>query len=337
MRDIIRLKTERELVRIKINDGNAFWNEIGVNVGVSKLMLLSLNLQLPILVYATRYSLTAVRHKLMLSGITSYCWLTLMGAKTTAWNEFSSTMASAIICLATNQKFNLSKYTFDHMMKNLEGGVKFLMYPRKQRKDSGPTEPISDEPTNKEPISTPSCDPPQSGDDRFQLTELINLCTKLQKQVLDLEEAKTAQAKDIVSLKKRVKQLEQRKKSRTLGLKRLRKEDASKQGRKIADLDAEVEVTLIDETQERNNEEIFFDVQDDLQGKEVVAEQEVAEKEVSTVDPVTTAGEVVTTVNVEVTTASAPTITINELTLAQTLIGSKQLNPKLLQLLLQQL
>ncbi|GJV62289.1 hypothetical protein Tco_1468389 [Tanacetum coccineum] len=33
-----------------------------------------------------------------------------LSAKTTAWNEFSSTMASAIICLATNQKFNLSKY-----------------------------------------------------------------------------------------------------------------------------------------------------------------------------------------------------------------------------------
>ncbi|GJU98057.1 hypothetical protein Tco_1327328 [Tanacetum coccineum] len=51
-------------------------------------------------------------------------------AKTTAWNEFSSTMASAIICLATNQKFNLSKYIFDAMVKHLEGGVKFLMYPR---------------------------------------------------------------------------------------------------------------------------------------------------------------------------------------------------------------
>ncbi|GKE42908.1 hypothetical protein Tco_1470192 [Tanacetum coccineum] len=28
--------------------------------------------------------------------------LTLMGVKTTAWNEFSRTMASAVICLATN-------------------------------------------------------------------------------------------------------------------------------------------------------------------------------------------------------------------------------------------
>ncbi|GJS60100.1 hypothetical protein Tco_0654884 [Tanacetum coccineum] len=94
---------------------------------------------------------------------------------------------------------------------------------RKQRKESGPTEPIPDKDTNEEPISTPSCDPPQSGVDRFQLAELMTLCTKLQKQVLYLEEAKTAQAKEIASLKKRVKQLEKRRKSRTSGLKRLRK------------------------------------------------------------------------------------------------------------------
>ncbi|GKA29464.1 hypothetical protein Tco_0715709 [Tanacetum coccineum] len=84
-------------------------------------------------------------------------------------------------------------------------------------------EPIPDEATNEEPISTPSCDPPQSGKDRLQLTELMSLCTSLQEKVLDLEEAKTAQAKEIASLKRRVKQLEKRRKSRTLGLKRLRK------------------------------------------------------------------------------------------------------------------
>ncbi|GJR78372.1 hypothetical protein Tco_0149157 [Tanacetum coccineum] len=198
---------------------------------------------------------------------------------------------------------------------------------KKQRKDSGPTEPIPEEATNKEPISTPSCDPPQSGEDRLQLTELMNLCTKLQKQVLDLEEAKTAQAKEIASLKKRVKQLEKRKKSRTSGLKRLRKvgsasrvessndvslgaqEDASKQGRKIADLDADAEVTLIDETQERYDEEMLFDIQDDLQGEEVVAEKEVAKKEVSAADPVTTAGEVVTTASATTTEEQASAFT----------------------------
>ncbi|GJY71616.1 hypothetical protein Tco_0475319 [Tanacetum coccineum] len=52
-----------------------------------------------------------------------------LSAKSTAWNEFSSSMASLIICLATNQKFNLSKYIFDAMVKHLDGGVKFLMYP----------------------------------------------------------------------------------------------------------------------------------------------------------------------------------------------------------------
>ncbi|GKF71795.1 hypothetical protein Tco_0207909 [Tanacetum coccineum] len=109
---------------------------------------------------------------------------------------------------------------------------------RKQRKDSGPTEHILDVGTN---------------EDRLQLAELMTLCTKLQKQVLDLQEAKTAQAKEIASIKKRAKQLEKIMKSRISGLKRLRKvssvsrvessndvslgaqEDASKQGRKIAE------------------------------------------------------------------------------------------------------
>ncbi|GKB86734.1 hypothetical protein Tco_0959006 [Tanacetum coccineum] len=68
--------------------------------------------------------------------------LTLMSAKTTAWNEFSSTMASAVICLATNQKFDFSKYIFNNMMKNLEGGVKFLMYPRQGKDFSGRDTPL---------------------------------------------------------------------------------------------------------------------------------------------------------------------------------------------------
>ncbi|GJV63004.1 retrovirus-related pol polyprotein from transposon TNT 1-94 [Tanacetum coccineum] len=57
--------------------------------------------------------------------------LTLMGPKTTAWNEFSSTMESAIIYLATNQKFNFLKFIFDSMIRNLDNfSSKFFMYPR---------------------------------------------------------------------------------------------------------------------------------------------------------------------------------------------------------------
>ncbi|GJV38190.1 hypothetical protein Tco_1410667 [Tanacetum coccineum] len=117
-------------------------------------------------------------------------------AKTTSWNEFRVTMASTIICLATNKNFN-SKYIFDNMVKNLEGGVKIrcstdshstsfilnLLHPkpqkkksrRKYKKDSGPTEPIPDEAINEEHVATPSCDPPKSGKDRMQLTELMDL------------------------------------------------------------------------------------------------------------------------------------------------------------------
>ncbi|GJR61874.1 retrovirus-related pol polyprotein from transposon TNT 1-94 [Tanacetum coccineum] len=57
--------------------------------------------------------------------------LQCLSSKTTAWNEFSSTMASEIICLATNQKFNFSKYIFESMVKNLDNvSGNFLMYPR---------------------------------------------------------------------------------------------------------------------------------------------------------------------------------------------------------------
>ncbi|GJX77480.1 hypothetical protein Tco_0324291 [Tanacetum coccineum] len=204
--------------------------------------------------------------------------LALMGAKSTAWNEFSSTMAYAIIYLATNQKFNFSKYIFESMVKNVDSSVKFLMYPRfvqvfldKQVGDmsthdeifvtpsytkkvfgnmkrvgkgfSGavtplfPTmivqaqeemEPIADEAANEENVPTRSNDPPLSRvntlgsrEDKLKLKELMNLCTKLSGRVLDLEITKTAQAKEIASLKKRIKTLERKRKSKTPGMKRL--------------------------------------------------------------------------------------------------------------------
>ncbi|GKE82316.1 hypothetical protein Tco_1552316, partial [Tanacetum coccineum] len=61
--------------------------------------------------------------------------LALIGAKTTAWNEFSSTMASTIIYLATSQKFNFSKYIFESMVRNLDNlSRKFSMYPRNMKR-----------------------------------------------------------------------------------------------------------------------------------------------------------------------------------------------------------
>nr|GFA28525.1 hypothetical protein [Tanacetum cinerariifolium] len=53
-----------------------------------------------------------------------------LSAKRTSWNEFSSTMASAVICLSTGRKFNFSKYIFDSSVKNIDSSSKFYMYPR---------------------------------------------------------------------------------------------------------------------------------------------------------------------------------------------------------------
>nr|GEX14409.1 hypothetical protein [Tanacetum cinerariifolium] len=53
-----------------------------------------------------------------------------ISAKRTTWNEFSCSMASAVICLATRRKFNFSKYIFDSMVRNVDSPSKFLMYSR---------------------------------------------------------------------------------------------------------------------------------------------------------------------------------------------------------------
>ncbi|GKC33445.1 putative ribonuclease H-like domain-containing protein, partial [Tanacetum coccineum] len=46
--------------------------------------------------------------------------LALMSPKKTAWEQFSSNIAIAIICLATNRTFNFSKMIFEEMVKNLD-------------------------------------------------------------------------------------------------------------------------------------------------------------------------------------------------------------------------
>nr|GFB20885.1 hypothetical protein [Tanacetum cinerariifolium] len=53
-----------------------------------------------------------------------------LSAKRTSWNEFSSVMASALICLSSGQRFNFSKYIFESLVRNVDSSSKFYMYPR---------------------------------------------------------------------------------------------------------------------------------------------------------------------------------------------------------------
>nr|GEU43755.1 hypothetical protein [Tanacetum cinerariifolium] len=53
-----------------------------------------------------------------------------LSPKSTGFNEFSSNIATSLVCLATNRVYNFSKMIFDGMVRNFNNKVsKFLMYP----------------------------------------------------------------------------------------------------------------------------------------------------------------------------------------------------------------
>ncbi|GJW08446.1 retrovirus-related pol polyprotein from transposon TNT 1-94 [Tanacetum coccineum] len=57
-----------------------------------------------------------------------------LSPKKTAWEQFSSNIAVAVICLATDRKFNFSRMIFDHMVSNISSPHKFLMYPSNMKR-----------------------------------------------------------------------------------------------------------------------------------------------------------------------------------------------------------
>ncbi|GJZ69439.1 hypothetical protein Tco_0632989 [Tanacetum coccineum] len=167
------------------------------------------------------------------------------------------------------------------------------------------------------------------GPGNFKLNELMELCINLQNMVLDLDKTKTTQHNEIASLKKRVKKLEKKNRSRTHKLKRLYKvgltariessgdeeslgEDASKQGR-INAIDADEEITLVSVQDDADKE--MFNV-DALNGEEVF----VAGQNENVVEKVVNAAQVSTA-------ATTVTITTEEITLAQALKALKTSKP----------
>ncbi|GJV27421.1 hypothetical protein Tco_1383869 [Tanacetum coccineum] len=53
-----------------------------------------------------------------------------ISSKSTSWDQIPTNIATTVICLATNQKYNFSKLIFDGMMRHLDAQKKFVMYPR---------------------------------------------------------------------------------------------------------------------------------------------------------------------------------------------------------------
>ncbi|GJW46214.1 uncharacterized mitochondrial protein-like protein [Tanacetum coccineum] len=303
--------TEAEYVAASSCCGQVFWiqnqlvwNGIGVNAGDSKLLLL---------------------------GITYYCWLAktvngevqlqaLMDGKKIIITE--STMrrdlqledAEGVDCLPN---FTIFEQLTDGATPNEAGsqGTTSGGGPKRQETMGDTTTQ-----TRFESVSKFSNDPLlargntlRSGKDSLKLNELMELCTNLQTRVLDLKKTKTTQASEIDSLKRRVKKLEKKKRSRTHGLKRLYKvgltarvessgdkesfgEDASKQGR-INAIDADEDINLVNDQDDTD----MFNV-NTLTGDEVLAVPEVTVKDVN--------------------------LTIDEVTLAQALAALKSVKPK---------
>nr|GEU29089.1 retrovirus-related Pol polyprotein from transposon TNT 1-94 [Tanacetum cinerariifolium] len=110
-------------------------------------------------------------------------------------------------------------------------------------------------------------------------------------------------------------------------------EDASKHRRVIKEIDQDDEIALDVDTQGRKNKDEMFGV-DDLFEEEVVLDTTTSEHEeqiiedVSTAEPVTTAGEVVTTVTDKVSAAPTTDVTEDEITMAQALAALKSTKPK---------
>nr|GEU45293.1 retrovirus-related Pol polyprotein from transposon TNT 1-94 [Tanacetum cinerariifolium] len=254
--------------------------------------------------------------------------LTLMGAKTTTWNELSSTIASTVICLGIANHTRIyappshTKKIFRNIKRVGKGfsGRDRPLFLTMMVHAQEELETVADEVVNEEMY------------DSLERATTIATSLDAEQGMGNIKTTKTAQAKEIANLKKRVKRLERKRKSRSHGLKRLYmvglsarvkssekeslgKEDASKQERKISNIYTDEELTLNDETIEEQGmlnaqDEIMFDVNADIQ--EVIEDITTAgiEETVSTAAPITTV------------------VTIDELTLAQPLAELKSTKPK---------
>ncbi|GKE40037.1 hypothetical protein Tco_1463442, partial [Tanacetum coccineum] len=160
----------------------------------------------------------------------------------------------------------------------------------------------------------------RSDEDRLKLDELMELCTTLQNQVLDLEKTKTTQHNEIANLERRVKKLEKKNRSRTDRLKRLYK------GRiDVIDADEEISLVSIHDMNVSAGEEVVKEVVEVINTAKLIIDA----AQVS-------AASVATTVSAATTTTAIIT-TVDDITLAQALEEMKSAKPKKKGIVIQEL
>nr|GFA52811.1 hypothetical protein [Tanacetum cinerariifolium] len=208
---------------------------------------------------------------------------------------------------------------------------KMMRKHKPRRKEGKETKVSPTELHTEDHVPTTSNDLLPSGEDRIQLKELMFLCTNLSNKVLDLEnkviEMKSSHKAKIAELKSKVEKLEEEKMSLIKEIKSINtmvespaiketvvdKEELSKQGRKIANIDADAEVNLENVYNlDMAHEETVLSMQDvtDADVKEVVKEMvEVITTAKIIVDEVSTAGGKLNAANEEPVSAAPTNIT----------------------------
>ncbi|GKA42473.1 hypothetical protein Tco_0735133 [Tanacetum coccineum] len=253
-----------------------------------------------------------------------------LSSKFTSWNEFSINIASAVICLATNQKYNFSKLIFDEVEEG--------------ESSEQPTEPQPtllllnlDTGRNKGDQVQLSNDSPHSGGNTFEraegglnLKELLSLCTNLSNRVLALETAKDAPAAKIFKLKARIKKLEKKckpsishhrawlKSVKRLSMKKSfgKKEPVFKQGRKNVKLGPSLEAfddldaDLTHGMDYMDTKEVLTEGRQskEIEKQNVTHDTVVLEKGGSNEEPVNAAGNIRVSTAINMSTASRPKV-----------------------------
>ncbi|GKA55260.1 hypothetical protein Tco_0754209 [Tanacetum coccineum] len=134
-----------------------------------------------------------------------------LSSKSTSWDQFPINIASALICLATDRKFNFSKMVFEGdqpPVTESSYSPDTTQDPRVNLEGTGGSQ--------RDHVQIPH-DSPLSGSHKYDrakgslnLDELLVLCTNLSNRVLSLETSKDAQAAEILKLKTRIQKLEKK-------------------------------------------------------------------------------------------------------------------------------
>nr|GEV77314.1 hypothetical protein [Tanacetum cinerariifolium] len=257
-----------------------------------------------------------------------------MSAKRTSWNEFSSSMASAVICLSTEGicKYKESRKGFSGFDTPLFEG---MLVSQEIEEEGDADEHVKEatagdaahgddsaahgevptvqqtpppSPRVQPPLPPPLPQPQQAADFPMSLLqEALDACAALTRRVEHLEYDKVAQALEITKLKRRVKKLEKGNKVRVLKLKRLQKVRTSQR------VDTSDDTVMDDESNqgrmiaEMDKDDVVVLMDDKEEDKKVeeAKEDETEPAEVQEVVDVVTTTKLIT----KVVTAASETVT----------------------------